>query len=240
MAEEFEQLPESVQKISSALVHNRNRRTTFICAVIIIMSLVTSTSLERFRGSSNETESSESQNLINIRKITKSLSSNEFVLNLSLTAKVNHSIRLNINSDNNNCSDQCSDSSVINSINEKLSKLNQSLTRIENKLSNSDRFKRSIINETNLNNLDSSDNMHSNTRTLFQYYSENEVCPHPEYIVFTWVLCLIALATALKLYYLIKLFLAVVMVGVYTFLILIPYNETFSDMQTTDDMYVMQ
>ncbi|XP_049822606.1 adenylyl cyclase 78C isoform X2 [Aethina tumida] len=236
MAEEFEQLPESVQKISSALVHNRNRRTTFICAVIIIMSLVTSTSLERFRGSSNETESSESQNLINIRKITKSLSSNEFVLNLSLTAKVNHSIRLNINSDNNNCSDQCSDSSVINSINEKLSKLNQSLTRIENKLSNSDRFKRSIINETNLNNLDSSDNMHSNTRTLFQYYSENEVCPHPEYIVFTWVLCLIALATALKLYYLIKLFLAVVMVGVYTFLILVPYNETFSDMQTTDDI----
>nr|XP_023015323.1 adenylate cyclase type 8-like [Leptinotarsa decemlineata] len=49
-------------------------------------------------------------------------------------------------------------------------------------------------------------------------------CKHPEYIVFTWVLCLIALATALKLYYLIKLLLAFVMVTVYAILIILPSN----------------
>lgn len=45
-----------------------------------------------------------------------------------------------------------------------------------------------------------------------------------EYIVFTWVLCLIALAAALKLYYLVKLLLALVMVSVYSTFIIIVYG----------------
>lgn len=56
--------------------------------------------------------------------------------------------------------------------------------------------------------------------------SENNLCmdKNPEYVVFLWVLCLIALATALKLYYLIKTFLAIFMVISYTVLIF-KYND---------------
>lgn len=52
-------------------------------------------------------------------------------------------------------------------------------------------------------------------------------CMHPEYIVFTWVLCLVALATSLKLYYLVKTALAFGMVTVFSILILIAYRDVF-------------
>lgn len=50
-----------------------------------------------------------------------------------------------------------------------------------------------------------------------EYYSPD--CAHPEYIVFTWILCLVSLATALKLYYLVKVIMAICMVAFYTTLI---------------------
>ncbi|KAJ4437671.1 hypothetical protein ANN_17816 [Periplaneta americana] len=56
---------------------------------------------------------------------------------------------------------------------------------------------------------------------------DSEICHAPEYIVYTWVLCLVALATALKLYYLVKTTLATVMVSVFTTLILVAYQEVF-------------
>ncbi|KAK9712968.1 Adenylate and Guanylate cyclase catalytic domain [Popillia japonica] len=59
-------------------------------------------------------------------------------------------------------------------------------------------------------------------------------CIHPEYFVFSWVMCLIALATALKLYYMIKTFLALLMVGIYTILIMLPYQQVFSDLKYRD------
>jgi hypothetical protein len=56
---------------------------------------------------------------------------------------------------------------------------------------------------------------------------EPEQCFAPEYIVYTWVLCLVALATALKLYYLVKTTLASAMVTIFTTLILVAYKEVF-------------
>lgn len=53
-----------------------------------------------------------------------------------------------------------------------------------------------------------------------------ESCVHPEYLVFTWVMCLVALATTLKLYFLIKTLLAFFMVLFYTFLVV---SNTFLD-----------
>ncbi|CAG5026974.1 unnamed protein product, partial [Parnassius apollo] len=50
-------------------------------------------------------------------------------------------------------------------------------------------------------------------------------CYRPEYVVFTWILCLVALTSILKLYYLIKTFLAVLNVAIYAVLLLIYYNE---------------
>jgi hypothetical protein len=54
-----------------------------------------------------------------------------------------------------------------------------------------------------------------------------EQCLAPEYIVYTWVLCLVALATALKLNYLVKTTLASAMVSVFTTLILVAYRDVF-------------
>jgi hypothetical protein len=52
-----------------------------------------------------------------------------------------------------------------------------------------------------------------------------EECPALEYIVYTWVLCLVALATALKLYYLVKTTLATVMVSVFTTLFFVASSK---------------
>ncbi|KAI5714251.1 hypothetical protein M8J76_013608 [Diaphorina citri] len=52
-------------------------------------------------------------------------------------------------------------------------------------------------------------------------------CVHPEWLVFTWVLCLVALATTLKLYFVVKALLAVLMVTMYGLLILVFYPDIF-------------
>lgn len=49
-------------------------------------------------------------------------------------------------------------------------------------------------------------------------------CYRPEYVVFTWILCLVALTSILKLYYLIKTCLAIVNVAMYSGLLLVYYD----------------
>ncbi|XP_029674751.1 adenylyl cyclase 78C isoform X1 [Formica exsecta] len=58
---------------------------------------------------------------------------------------------------------------------------------------------------------------------------EETSCIRPEYMVFTWILCLIALASALKLYYLVKTALAAAIVLVYAVLILIVCKGMFTE-----------
>lgn len=58
---------------------------------------------------------------------------------------------------------------------------------------------------------------------------DNEECYHPEYVVFTWIMCLVALATTLKLYYLIKTFLAIIMAAAYALLIAVAFDEVFNE-----------
>ncbi|VVC36628.1 Hypothetical protein CINCED_3A015230 [Cinara cedri] len=70
-------------------------------------------------------------------------------------------------------------------------------------------------------------------RDVTEEESSND-CVHPEYLVFTWVLCLIALATTLKLYFLVKTFLASLMVAVYTGLTSLAYPQVFSQNDGTD------
>lgn len=68
---------------------------------------------------------------------------------------------------------------------------------------------------------------------LNRYSNEiKEACSHPEYLVFTWVLCLIALATGLKLYYLVKTFMAAIMVCCYAILISFIFPEVFENAST--------
>lgn len=49
-------------------------------------------------------------------------------------------------------------------------------------------------------------------------------CYHPEYVVFTWVLSLVALTSVLKLYYMVKTILAVAKVVMFCILLIVFYN----------------
>ncbi|XP_027841680.2 adenylyl cyclase 78C isoform X1 [Aphis gossypii] len=78
-----------------------------------------------------------------------------------------------------------------------------------------------------VDNSDGDDGRRTKRRT-----EETNDCVHPEYLVFTWVLCLIALATTLKLYFLVKTFLASIMVAVYTGLTSLAYPQVFTQTDT--------
>ncbi|XP_026726482.1 adenylate cyclase type 8-like isoform X1 [Trichoplusia ni] len=68
-------------------------------------------------------------------------------------------------------------------------------------------------------------NVTCNTSELIsEELSDPDECYRPEYVVFTWVLCLVALTSVLKLYYLIKTMLATVNVMMYCILLLQYYN----------------
>ncbi|KAH9634450.1 hypothetical protein HF086_008284 [Spodoptera exigua] len=62
------------------------------------------------------------------------------------------------------------------------------------------------------------------TDILATELKDPDECYRPEYVVFTWVLCLVALTSVLKLYYLIKTLLATVNVLMYCILLLRFYN----------------
>ncbi|XP_047507401.1 adenylyl cyclase 78C [Pieris napi] len=59
-------------------------------------------------------------------------------------------------------------------------------------------------------------------------------CYRPEYVVFTWILCLVALTSILKLYYLIKTCLAIINVAMYSVLLFIYYNVYYFDSLNTN------
>ncbi|XP_034823896.2 adenylyl cyclase 78C-like isoform X1 [Maniola hyperantus] len=61
-----------------------------------------------------------------------------------------------------------------------------------------------------------------------------EECFTPEYVVFTWILCLVALTSILKLFYLIKTVLAIVNVGLYAVLLLVYYNVDYYSSNSSD------
>ncbi|KAM3960148.1 adenylyl cyclase 78C [Aphomia sociella] len=65
-------------------------------------------------------------------------------------------------------------------------------------------------------------------------------CYRPEYVVLTWVLCLVALTSILKLYYLIKTCLAIVNVAMYTILLLIFYNFNYDTNSGSELKYYVQ
>lgn len=65
-----------------------------------------------------------------------------------------------------------------------------------------------------------------------------EICVHPEYLVFTWVLCLTALATGLKLYYLVKTTLASIIICCYAVLIIVVFPDVFVDITDESPEYV--
>lgn len=72
----------------------------------------------------------------------------------------------------------------------------------------------------------------SSVDDILEYEELIGECYKPEYVVFTWILCLVALTSILKLYYLIKTLLAIINVAMYAVLLLLYYNN---DKEDVDD-----
>ncbi|XP_045457091.1 adenylyl cyclase 78C-like [Melitaea cinxia] len=68
---------------------------------------------------------------------------------------------------------------------------------------------------------------HANNDSLSEEEIRSFECYKPEYVVFTWIICLVALTSILKLYYLIKTLLALINVALYSVLLLIYYNVDY-------------
>ncbi|XP_048005531.1 adenylyl cyclase 78C-like [Leguminivora glycinivorella] len=63
---------------------------------------------------------------------------------------------------------------------------------------------------------------------------DSNECYTPEYVVFTWILCLIALTSILKLYYLIKILMATVSVVIYAIFLVVYYKDQTGPTATMD------
>lgn len=163
----------------------------------------------------------------------------EIILNLFLTANIHHNITLNGIQMNDmlikNCEMNCDEQRIKDIIRKYI----EMIKITNNSTSEIDLEEKLTYNTTDYNELNCSSNTDEcmehkiekrsvlpEANVIRRYVrdtSENtndESCRHPDYIVFMWVLCLIALATALKLYYLIKTVLAVAMVLLFSMLIL--------------------
>lgn len=211
MAEEFSCLPTLLQKSSATLVHNRNRRTAFICAVIVLMSAASSIGLFqcKMENSLSDSQWKANQDFIVSNTTLMALNHSNQTENQYNTSHQKHSIKVH----------QLSPQNLNNIQNDRNKTSEKALDNGKNELKNNSNY---ILNVTDL-------------ETSADDSFMNESCSHPEYIVFTWVLCLIALATGLKLYYLVKTFMATFMVCCYAILITIVFNDVFVQASTESE-----
>nr|XP_036218530.1 adenylyl cyclase 78C isoform X2 [Bactrocera oleae] len=267
MAEEFSNLPLYLKQNSAKLVHQRRRRTFFICIVIILMSVLSAIGLAlcpdstyAFDNTDDDNNTSTQLNNSNDNVISALLangSEKEIKLNVYLSATIHHNITINAANGtivdafitDNLTAAPAGDlvrQSIVNALN-----LTQTPINLLNATSKTlDKFEKSphailfaaaaatpLVN-ANANTKDTDNELEmgdANSGELFNSFNALKAsdelkpnkgdCAHPEYIIFTWVLCVVSLATALKLYYLIKTCMALAMVACYMILILA--NPTF-------------
>lgn len=224
MAEEFTGLPLFLQRSSATLVHHRDRRTMFICTVIFLMSAASSIGLWLCPMEIK-------QNVENSTMVLNPYRSNHtydsgFRQSLHISAIVRRSFDMNDDSKVLNFSkSQKFMSTDLNNIQDE--QLEKSLNKTTLKNEQEEHLYSIQDNENDTSDFNSNVN---------QYLNEHsEPCSHPEYLVFTWVLCLIALATGLKLYYLVKTFMASIMVCCYAVLISIVFPEVFENASTESE-----
>ncbi|XP_037906761.1 adenylyl cyclase 78C isoform X1 [Hermetia illucens] len=246
MAEEFSGLPKILQRSSASLVHRRNYRTIFICSVIILMAVASSIGLvlcpyyleDSRTDNTNITDSFLVENLgLDSEK--------EIKLNVFLQATIHHNITINnqepvnynvdtvikdnftTTKDPANLLHKKSAEIVLGEVDTLRDKVLDALNLTNSAYSSTAENGTAIVETSSQTITFDSDELNMTNATLIQDKVAN--CAHPEYVVFTWILCLIALATALKLYYLVKTFMATVMVVVYALLILVAFPDVFTD-----------
>ncbi|GAB0094916.1 Adenylate cyclase [Sergentomyia squamirostris] len=200
MAEEFPRLPSVLQRISASLVHHRNRRTVFICFIIVLMSAVSAIGL----GVCPLTEYASEAEVLAFREMPDT----QINLNVLVTIQQNFTLNPSL------------ESPVISSNYTSTHHIIPRDIRVSPSTGNSISF-------APLKNASTFDNNNTESDPMSDEIIDDP-CAHPEYIVFTWVLCLIALATALKLYYLVKTLMAIGMVTCYAILILVVFSDVFT------------
>lgn len=227
MAEEFQQFPTALQKISSTLVHNRRSRTAFICGVIVLMACASSASL--MFGKPAFTCFKKAQTVATVTETAMFRRNN---INPMPNININFTLIVNNVFQNHNTSNFFDDDCVDNNC----TSVAVITSSTERKITRSDGNNSDIAKSLQLYVVDNeSKNLIGNKSDLQPQVDPPRrkddfyLCMHAGYVVFTWVLSLIALATALKLYYLIKTFLAVVLVTVYAVLIMVFFNDVFKE-----------
>lgn len=208
MAEEFSGLPIILQKSSATLVHHRDRRTIFICAIIILMSAASSIGLLLCQMEQSQPDNSNSTIILTPPEMGFNRSDTDF----------NPQIHRNVSTETTKLQQFTS----------------QHLNHIRNGKNKSAAIGKHATPKSQYNStLIIGPDMDDIIAPADGYPNENlDSCSHPEYVVFTWVLCLIALATGLKLYYLVKTFMATIMVCCYAILITIVFQDVFANAST--------
>ncbi|XP_033209357.1 adenylyl cyclase 78C-like isoform X2 [Belonocnema kinseyi] len=234
MADEFKSLPTFLKHSSSTLVHNKQRRTMFICSLISLMaftSVISVVACPAGRGKYSEI-------LVPKEAVDNSTERPEYP---SLDRLILSFLETALAPDGSDTSE----------MKKRQSKIFSSLGLIDNgnivpqsprrdyfsykkfRTSGPWRHQRKYMRKHKLEQ-----EMHFLASRKILSLSENDTyfvhedykgenCIRPEYIVFTWILCLIALASSLKLYYLVKTALASAIVLIYAILIFIIYPDLF-------------
>ncbi len=187
-------LPNVLQRSSASLVHHRNRRTMFICCVIVLMSAVSAIGLQLCPMATSDKCSNASVTTTDITGLTPAIQSSidekkadpDFQVNVYVSAIINHN-NITINSDKSINIDMMS--SVNNFTTNATGHSN-----VWHKLSK--QFLRNLINESQQvfddieEQIPKNDYLMANISTKEAPRTEDtyaDPCSHPEYIVFTWV-----------------------------------------------------
>lgn len=206
-------LPNFFRNQSKMLIHHRNSRTIFVCSVIFIMSAASTMGLIMCDFVDPAPVFNQEDNN---SKFVKLPLDEKASMVASLTRVQIPEIDINVSIVQQNKSNSSPMNAVITNRSDTIKKDEvSSLTKDEY-------VKRDKIglSSFNLGGL----GLTNDTKLPIDYKN----CVHPEYVVFSWVLCLIALAAALKLYYLVKFFMAITMVCCNAILILFVFPQDFN------------
>lgn len=247
-------------------MRHRDRRTIFICSVIVLMSAASAIGLficqmspvRNYDARMHDIAPTPAYQLSADNSRTIRNVENEFRLNVFLSATIHHNITINSpnsinigvvdsvtnytssiggNSGNNSNNRNWPNIDVLKrEFYENLLNDSSNISSVTNENDIFPKIDELRMNPNELLGLSSTSLSLSNYSSIASRYGKNvsslrsslinddfdtpDPCSHPEYMVFTWILCLIALATGLKLYYLVKTFMALIMVICYAILIL--------------------
>ncbi|XP_063224161.1 adenylyl cyclase 78C [Bacillus rossius redtenbacheri] len=252
MAEEFSQLPDALRTMSNVLVHHRNRRTVFICCVVLLMSATSSVSLimcpcelmTNFTAPA-ATTSTTTTTTTAATSAAGNQSMSQVILSLILTISAQNRTGPEAEAPLDPSCANCTRAIVLTARSSLEVGQRRRRSAVDSRASGRApdtsrgeptrrRRRRSIA-----TGADAQVAVRTSASAAVGGGSSSgggdgyalvpdDLCLRPEYIVFTWVLCLVALATSLKLYYLVKTALAATMVSSFSVLIVYAYPVVFS------------